>query len=149
MVSQATMNGRPIEEATSAVGEHVVNLTSDLVSLAELQGQLLVIDAKETCDQATTPALIAVAGVCVLLSAISLLLAAVVETLSIRTELTWEGACWLVAVGAILCATLAIGYGLAKMRRACRTLQRSQAEFQENLRWIKKVVQQAATSGKR
>jgi hypothetical protein len=142
-------NGRPIEEASSAVGAHVVNLTSDLLTLAELQSQLFVIDVRETFHQASKPALVAGAGACLLLGAIPLLLAGLVETLAERTDLTWEGACWLVSTGGILCAALAIGYGLLKIRRACRVLDRSQAELRENLRWIKKVVQQATAPDQR
>ena len=149
MVSQATMNGRPIEEATSAMGEHVVNLTSDLISLAELQGQLFWIDLHETGRQATPPALAVGAGACVLLGAIPVCLLGLVETLSERTALTREGAYWVTSLAAIVLAVAIMAYGIIRVRRACRVLNRTQTEFQENMRWIKKAVQQATLSSRR
>lgn len=148
MVSKAAMNGHPIEEATSAVGEHVVNLTSDLISLAELQGQLLVIDMREAGEQAGKPLVIGGVGACVFLGTIPIFLWGIVETLSTHTSLSREAACWIVALTTMSLAVLAVAYALLKIRHAGRVLGRSQAEFRDNLRWIKKVVQQAGLSGR-
>lgn len=147
MASQTTMNAAPsIEEASTGVGANVANLTSDLVSLAELQGQLFMLDIRECGAKAARPAVAVGGGILLLSGAVPVLMAGLVWGLASRTTLPLEGACLLVAGVGFALAFIAIGYGLRKLQAASQVLARSRLELQENLRWIKKVAQQATNT---
>lgn len=142
MAHQTSMNGQRIDETAAAVGENVANLASDLISLTELQAKLAVLDLQETSSQAVWPAAVLTGGACLFLGTIPVLLLGCSGWLAKGAEISSEAAMAIVSLIALLIAGGCVWWGYAGVKQAVRVLERSREEFQANLRWIKKAIQQ-------
>lgn len=124
----------------TALARNFGDFARDLVSLAELQGQLFVVDLKQNARQAAARVGLVAVGLALLLGALPVLWMALAYALV-------EAAGWshwlsfLVAgvVGLIVGGALALG-GLAWLRRALPGLERSRRELGDNLRWLKQSL---------
>lgn len=143
MVSQAAVNGQTIEQATTAVGENVFNLTSDLLQLTELQGQMLVLDLKECGQKTLWPGVMLLASGCLFLGTFPLVLAGCVWLLVSQFDFSYGAAILIVAATSFTISAAIMTFAALKMRKASTVLSRSQQELRENMRWIKRVIQQA------
>lgn len=146
MAHQTTMNGQRVDETTAGVGENVANLATDLISLAELQAKLAVLDLQQTSAQAARPAAVLVGGACLLLGTIPVLLLGCSWFLTHLTLIAPEAAMLIVALVALAIAGVCLWQGYTRMMKALRVLDRSREEFQANLRWIKKAIQQSSAA---
>lgn len=142
MSSPATMNGEQrVDEAAVGIGENVANLAYELVTLTELQAQLVMLDLREGGSRALKPAGFLAGGFAIVLGTMPVLILGLGGVLADQTKLSHPVG-WLI-VGAV---TLIIGclcmWGASiKLQKATQVLERSRVEFNENLRWIKKVLQ--------
>lgn len=142
MVSQAPVNGQTIEEATTAVGENVFNLTSDLLQLTELQGQMLVLDLKECGTRSLWPGIMLVSGLCLFLGTFPIALAGCVWLLVTQCDLSYGLSILIVSLVSFALSSATMIFAALQMKQAATVLSRSQQELRENMRWIKRVVQQ-------
>jgi hypothetical protein len=142
-MSTSTSNGQTIEESAAGMKENVANLAYDFVSLGELQSRLFFLDLQETGAQATRPATVLVGAACVFLGTIPVLLLGIGGLIASNTLLSLPVALLLVAGVALLLSAVAAWFSAAALGRALKTLERSRAEFRENLDWIKRVIQQS------
>jgi len=154
MVDQASLNdpGWPASqaykrEASAAAGVRngVGELLHDVVSLGELQAQLLGVDARESMQKAQAPLVLLLAGAALALGAIPVLLLSLGEALTLL--LHWERAVSYLVSGLV---GVVIGAGLLyvawqKASAVVAVFDRSRAELAENIRWVK----YALTRGRR
>lgn len=149
MAHQTTMNGQRIDETAAAVSGNVANLASDLLSLAELQAKLAVLDVRESTAQAVVPASVVTGGVCLLLGTIPVFLLGLSGALADSGLLSPVAAQLMVSVIAIATAAVCIWFGFQQVKRSLNVLNRSREEFEANLRWIKKAIQQSSPKSSR
>jgi hypothetical protein len=137
-------NGKK-QSAAAGVREGVGELLHDVVSLSELQAQLLAVDARESIQKAQLPLVLLGGGIAVALGAVPVLLLGLAEALVLLLE--WERAVAYPLSGLL---GLLLGGGLlyGAWRQASAVIavfKRSQDELAENIRWIK----YALTRGRR
>lgn len=142
MGSQTKMsepNGSP-ETASKAMARDVGEFADGLLTLAELQAQLFVADAKECGQRALVPGLLLLGGVGLGWACFHIALAALALWLIQVFEISYAAG-FLMAAGAgavismLLCV---IGWGY--VRASVAGLRRSQQELARNLDWVKKVL---------
>jgi hypothetical protein len=143
MVDQAQQvngNGRGGETPPRAVARSAGELVHDLVTLAELQGRLALVDARDGVNRLMLAAAMVVAGVLIALGCIPIALAALALLLVETTTLTQVQAFGIaLAIGVVL-AGLLVGIGLYVLRQRSNMFERSRAEWQQNLRWAKDAL---------
>lgn len=121
-------------------------LGSDVMTLAELQVELLQVDMREWLRACTIPLILLASGVLLGLASFPVLLLSLAYGLGHVTE--WSLAVrLLVASGAGLlvagaCALVAVQL----LRRDVKILSRSSAELRRNVRWLKEVMTQSKSA---
>jgi len=127
------------------VREGVGDLLHDIMSLGELQAQLLEVDARESLQKARTPVAMLVAGAVIALGAVPVLLIAVAEGL--HELAAWDRWVSYLTSGVIGAAGGGLLMWLAGRQSAefIAVFKRSRNELAENIRWIK----YALTRGRR
>jgi hypothetical protein len=125
--------------AAAGVRDGVGELLYDIVSLGELQAQLLAVDAQESMQKAKMPLIMLGLGAVVGLASVPILLMALAEFfiwLGLNNALAYllSG-----VIGAALAGLLAwLGY--RKIDDVIHVFNRSRFELAENVRWIKYAV---------
>jgi cytochrome c biogenesis protein CcdA len=133
-------NGSPETAAPRAMARHVGEFAHDVVTLAELQAQLLATDVRECSQRALVPGLALLCGVALGFACFPIALAALALLLIQEFEMS-HAAGFLVAFAAgaalsgLLCAV-----GWFQIVKRVAVLRRSQQELVRNLCWIKKVL---------
>lgn len=137
-------NGSP-ETVPRALARDVGEFAHDVLTLAELQAQLLVADVQECGQRVLVPGLVLLCGVALGLACFPIALA-VLALLLVQVFGTSYAAGFLVAVvvGAIV-STLLGAIGWFQVHKHVGVLRRSQQELAHNLRWIKKVFERSRT----
>lgn len=137
-------NGSP-ETASKGLARDVGEFAHDVLTLAELQGQLFVADVQECSQRVLVPSLLLIGGAALGLSCFPIALAALALGLIQVFELS-HAAGFLIAVvvGAVVSALLCVT-GVFLIRQRVVVLRRSQQELVRNLRWIKKVIERNRT----
>jgi len=147
MATSATMNGqRPVEESVAGVGENVAGLAHDLLSLADLQLKLLVLDVQESSARALTPAAMLLGGACLALGGMPVLLLGLGGMLAMWTSWPAPVAYLIVAVAAMVIGAVLVWLSATRLQKAFEVLGRSRTELNDNIAWIKKVIQQTSFS---
>lgn len=133
-------NGSP-EIAPKAIARDVGAFALDVLTLAELQAQLLIADVQECGQRVRVPGLVLLCGVALGLACFPLALAALALLLIEVFATSYSAAFLLVAAtGAVVSALLCV-IGWLQVRQRLAVLRRSQQELTRNLRWIKKVFE--------
>ncbi len=134
------------ENASRGFARGVGDFTHDVLTLAELQAQLLAADMQECRQRVVLPALLLLCGLAVSLACFPVGLTALALYL-VKAYKMSNAAGFLIAfiVGAVLGGLLSFWGGL-RVRKSLAVLQRSQHELIRNLRWIRKVVDHSRTS---
>lgn len=144
MAYQTSMNGQRIDETAVNVGGNVANLASELLTLTELQAKLALIDLKESTAKALIPALLAIGGICLFLGTVPVLLLGISGALAESGALSPVAAMLLTSLVAAALAGACAWFGYVKVKDSLGVLNRSREEFEANLRWIKKAIQQSS-----
>ena len=134
-------NGQTCAVRPERVLRHSVSqLGSDVLTLVELQAELLQVDLKEWTSGIVKAMIALVVGLVVLLASLPVLLIALGYVLDATTTLPlW--ACMLIAAGCgILMAGICAGIGVWLMKRDKGALSRFKSELSRNVRWIKEVL---------
>jgi cytochrome bd-type quinol oxidase subunit 1 len=128
------------ESASRGFARGVGNLTHDILTLADLQVQLLSADVQECSQRLLIPALLLCCGVAVGLACFPIALTAFALFLAQQFSISAPtGFVIAFLVGGIFGALLSI-VGWRQVVRQLGVLRRSQQELIRNLRWIRKVI---------
>ena len=138
---------RTPENASRGFARGVGDFTHDVLTLAELQAQLLAADIQECRQRVLVPALLLLCGLAVSLACFPVGLTALAFCL-VQSYKTSYATAFLIAfiVGTVLGALLSV-LGCLHVRKSLAVLRRSQHELIRNLRWIKKVLDHTRNSG--
>ena len=144
MVGETTMNRRngSTQSPPKGVAKGMGELTHDIVSLAELQFELLRIDCREGIRRILLPvALLLFAGI-VAVGTVPIALILVAEFLVQTADLSRAAAFSIAAMSGFIVA-VAIGVvGWSYLRGVVRVFQRSREELARNMTWIKHALKQ-------
>jgi hypothetical protein len=147
MSGQTTMNGSqaPVEEtAARAVARNTGEFLHDLVTLGELQLQLLTIEGQERLRVLLWPALTLVAGLVVGGATLPVALIALALTLTEVTSLSQAQSAGIAAGVGLVLAALFVGFGWWALKSPSgNAFERSGREWRQNLRWIKDALQKS------
>lgn len=147
MADQATLNMKsPMAEETPAraVARNTGEFLHDLVTLAELQTRLLIVDGQEGVRNLTLAALAMAGGLAVALAVLPVLLIALGLTLVELAGLSPAVAMAIAGLVGIFAAGALVLAGCLAWRRQCRgTFDRSVREWKQTSRWIKEALKGA------
>lgn len=147
MVDQTKMNGQQRKTSPAVgMGRNLADLSHDLLTLVELQCQLLFVDIAEGKSKSILPLILIVSGCLLALAALPVLLLAFGWMLVNLGELSQHAAFFIVSLSAIALAGGAVWGGFKLLSRAMAVLGRSRQEMRENLEWIKFALKQHGTA---
>jgi uncharacterized membrane protein YqjE len=139
----SSQNGAPRTSPRAGLASDVGEFAHDVLTLAELQGQLFVADVRECSKRVLIPGLVLLGGVALGLACVPFALAALALLLIQVFEISYAAGFLIAAVaGAVLSALLGV-IGWFQVRKGLAVLGRSQQELVRNLRWIKKVLERS------
>src|SRR5262245_19267199 len=130
-----------------AVARSTSDLLHDMVTLAELQGKLALVDLREGFTKLLIPAGLAVIGAGIGLGAVPVGLMTLAMSLEKLTTLS-PPVCYAIAfgVGLLLAAILVIP-ALVNLKTGLQMFDRSLAEWRRNRQWAKDTLKRMAQSG--
>jgi hypothetical protein len=150
MVAQTSVNtngsGTAGTSPQQAVARNTGELLGDAMTLAELQGKLLLVDVQDDLQRLILPFSLLVTGAVLALTCLPIALVTIALGLIAGADLApWLaflitlGGALLVALGLILCGVWYFRHGLT-------FLNRSRAEWDQNIRWFKSLVRRLGAS---
>jgi hypothetical protein len=144
MVDQTKVNtSNGYETPPRAVARSTAEFLHDILTLAELQGRLLVLDGQSELRKLIFPLVILVTGAVVCLSCLPIALAALALLLVEAAEFTLAQAFGIaLLVGLALGGVLVMG-GVFYLRSGWTLFERSRTEWQRNVQWAKDVLRRA------
>ena len=135
----AGRNGAP-EAVSQGLARDVGAFANDVLTLTELQSQLLVADLRECRRRALVPSLVLLGGLALGLACFPIALVTVALGLVQFLETSHFTAFLIVVVAGAICSVLLCIVGWIQVRRRAAVLRRSRDELVHNLRWIKRVL---------
>jgi hypothetical protein len=142
MVDQATLkssNGRGVSPPR-AVAKSAAELLHDVLTLAELQGQLLKVDCQSGLRKLIVPAICLAFGTVLALCCVPLALTAIALGLAETTALIHSQSFAIVLVGAAIVAAVLVIAAVTYLRHGWQMFDRSQTELARNLQWSKEML---------
>lgn len=142
MVDQTPINGsaKRAEPPSRAVARSTGELLEDLLTLAELQFKLLVLDLQQGVWRLAVPAAAVVAGSLVALGCIPVALAAAALCLDEATSLSVAQAFGLSLLGGVVFAGILAGSGWTYLRYRLDIFERTRTEWQQNSQWVRTAL---------
>ena len=135
-------NGSP-ETAGSGLARDVGEFAYDVLTLAELQAQLVVADVQQCGQRVFVPGLFLVFGAALGLACFPIALAALALLLVQVFETSYAAGFLIAAVLGAVLSSLVCAIAWSQVRQRAALLGRSQQELVRNLRWIKKVLERS------
>ncbi|MEZ6144032.1 MAG: phage holin family protein [Planctomycetaceae bacterium] len=146
MSYQTTMNGRkPSETPASQVGSNLAGLTHDLITLGELQLQLIGVDLREGLSKGLLPGFVIFSAVLLALGTMPVILLGIGWSLHNLVGFSIGATFLMVSMVALAVSGLSGWWGFRSLMRSFATMKRSQSELAENLRWVKAALTQQNT----
>ncbi len=147
MVNQTQVNGKTERQTPGrAVRQNVRSLVHDVITLAELQTQLLSVDVRETTSRLGVPAAALFCGAVLALGAVPVLLLSVGWMLVNYGGLSEPLAFLVTALSALLVAGVLFWAAWSRFTSALGILSRSRKELTDNIQWLKKTLSQRGSS---
>jgi Putative Actinobacterial Holin-X, holin superfamily III len=134
-------NGRACDVAPAReMRRSISHLGSDIITLVELQAELLQVDVREWARGFVKSVIALVAALVLLLASAPILLVSLGYFINEQTDLSM-GASMLIASGAgILLAGICAGLGVWLLKRDQGMLHRFSSELKQNMSWLKQVL---------
>jgi hypothetical protein len=150
MVDQTKVNGWPrrAEAPPRAIARSTGELIEDLLTLAELQLRLLVLDVRQGLLRLAIATGAVVAGAVLLLGCVPIAIAATALCLVETTPLTLAQAFGVSLLGGVLLAGGLAATGIVYVRRRLDILKRSRAEWRENAQWFRSALRRLSRRAK-
>lgn len=124
------------------LGSNLAALGRDLARMADLQMQLLNLDLKQFWSRARRGIFVSCLAAIAVLGAIPVLLFGVAGLLEQFARLTPEIARLIVGAAVLLCGTVTMWFSIRRIGAAAASLQRSQEEMSQNLKWVREALHQ-------
>jgi len=141
MVDQAQVNGAAkVEGAPRAVARSTGELLQDLVTLAELQVRLLVIDVLDGARRWLWPVGLLLVALAMALACLPVAFITLALTLVETTKLTLAQAFGVALLSGVVLTALVGGMGWAFFRQRSDLFERSRAEWRQNVKWTKQAL---------
>lgn len=142
MVFQKNHNGRSVtyESPLKSARQSVAGFFHDLISLTQLQFQLLLADVQEAGSGMRTPIVAWIVAGLLTIGAMPVLLFGIAWYLGDATRLSHGGALLATAVGFLVIAAGLLWWGAKKFSASAKLLSRSQHELSENVLWVKRAL---------
>lgn len=142
MVDQTQIEAAPrdVEAPPRTVARNTAELFSDVLTLAELQGKLLLVDVESGIWKIVPLAISLLAGVVLAGSCLPIALATVALALVEYVKFTPAQGFALALLGGALVSLALMGAAAWQIRAGIRLFERSQAEWKHNLRWVKNML---------
>lgn len=142
------MNGNRATTAESpaparSMGRSVRQLGSDVITLMELQAELLQVDLREWLQSFIRPLAALLGAAIILLATAPVALVSVGFLLAAKTELPLWGAMMTATLIGLLLAAASAGVGFWLVKRDRRVLQRFRTELRKNVQWLKETLRSA------
>ena len=132
-------NGRQHSASSHGFAGSVRELLRDAITLGELQVQLLLLDLREGSTRMVRPLLVIVFAICLALGCFPVALAALAYALQATGMPVWGAFLTSALIGLFLSAGAAYG-GLRWLKKELSIIDRSKAEFQSNINWLKTAL---------
>jgi hypothetical protein len=136
-------HAQPEQLPPRAMRRNLGQLGNDVMTLAELQVELLQVDMREWLRACTVPLLLLAAGLLLGLASFPVLLLSMAYGLGHVTD--WPMWARLLAAGGaglVLAGVLAVT-AIQLLRRDVKILSRSSAELRRNVRWLRELLTQS------
>jgi hypothetical protein len=140
-------NGRGVS-TPRAVARNLSELMHDAFTLADLQARLAYADTQRLIGDLIYPGALLLVGVVIVLSCLPIALATVALAVDQATDLTLAQSFGFTLAGGLVLGAAAALAAVIWMRRGLKPYERSLAECDLNIRWIKKLLQEQATSSR-
>ena len=149
-----TCDGRRTQEeadrtAPRAVAHNLSELLHDSLTLGDLQLRLAWADVRRLMSDLIYPGVLLLIGVVLVLSCVPVALATIALALVETTRLTLAQAFAFTLAGGLVIGAVTALAAAVWMRRGLKPFERSLAECDANMRWIKKVLQENAQAGRK
>ena len=133
--------GQKVSGAEHApLGSNLAALARDLARMADLQLQLLSLDLKQFWSRARKGLFVSCLAGMAVLGAIPVLLFGVAGMLERFGGVTPEIARLIVGASVLLCGAVTMWFSLRRIGEAAASLQRSQDEMSQNLKWVRDAL---------
>ncbi|MBA4105285.1 MAG: hypothetical protein C0485_05970 [Pirellula sp.] len=123
-----------------SMGRSVRQLSSDVITLMELQAELLQLDVREWVQSFIRPLAALVAAAIILLATAPVALVSLGYLLAAKTELPLWGAMMTAAGVGLGFAAISAGTGVWLLKRDRRILHRFSTELRKNVHWLKETL---------
>jgi hypothetical protein len=134
-------NGRQRTQMPDVAGS-VSGLTHDVIELAELQSQLLMLDLKKSTQKSRTCLILAIIAVCLLLASLPVALVALAALLVEQLEWSQSAALGVATLVGLVLAGIFAGAAYSIVRSGLVSIERSRDEFNRNIAWIKSTLKE-------
>jgi hypothetical protein len=134
-------NGRQRPQMPDVAGS-VSGLTHDVIELAELQTQLLMLDLKKSTQKSRTCLILAIIAVCLLLASLPVALVALAALLVEQLEWSQSAALGVATLVGLVLAGIFAGAAYSIVRSGLVSIERSRDEFNRNIAWIKSTLKE-------
>src|SRR5688572_10437114 len=128
------------ESPPRAVARNTAELMSDVVTLAELQGRLLMIDAEAGLWKIIPFVITLTAGVILAICCVPIAMATIALALVQYGGLSHVVAFAYTLLGGSVLSLLLVAAAFWQYKRGMRLLERTQNEWKQNMRWIKNTL---------
>jgi hypothetical protein len=145
MVDETTMNRNNESTPTppNGVAQGMGDLTHDLVSLAEMQFELVRNDYRAGMKGLLVPVVLLLGAGIVALGTVPVTLLLMAEILIQVAGLSRASAFSIAAAGGVIAAVVLGVVGWSQLRGVGRVFQRSREEWSRNLKWIKLALKRS------
>jgi hypothetical protein len=143
MADQASVSQAKGTQSQPSAGSMVGNLAefgNDVATLAELQAQLAVHDAKDCVGRATIPLIVVGAGAALGLASLPVILLGLADLIARGTGFSAGLVQFIVGLVALAGAGVAAYLALKASLRSLESFRRSHEELSRNISWIRTVL---------
>lgn len=144
MVHQATRmsgNGKTTSaKPAQAISQNIAGFAHDVITLGELQIQLLKVDAREGLNRTMLPLALIGTGALLALACFPILVAGFAYWLIEGANFSHTAAFFTAGAAGLVVAATGLVFGWVRLRSSLMVLQRSQDEFRKNVKWVKDVL---------
>lgn len=133
-------NGYDSTESKVDMRGHLGDLGADLISLSELQIELLSVDARDAMRESCFPMILLFLGIGLVIGACPVMLLGVSWWLSTITNLSLAASFLMVALCGLLISATLFFFAWKGLKQSLGLLKRSRTELKSNIQWIKKIL---------